>query len=249
MLFLFKCIDNVFLNEVGIPSKEKLCGKLNGHKILLVLPVQPKEALSQEMYKRDSRLRVMRGTGFSWFGVMLLRSTGQLGCRVNHSCIHPEQKACSHCGAWKKIKSLNIFISHKSRQEWGCCVPLPYVNIPNKQCSIEISFETSKTEQFFVLDSHFYYLFQCQFVWQIFIPISPKHFCQSLSNGLALFRTLKRWLKSWFFPKRIPISHQTEPTMHVLSCLRSYVNLVIDVIIFRKCRPKEKSCRPWICTA
>ena len=74
----------------------------------VVLPVQPKEALSQEMYKRDSRLRVMRGTGLSWFGVMLLRSTGQLGCRVNHSCIHPEQNACSHCGAYKKIKSLKL---------------------------------------------------------------------------------------------------------------------------------------------
>ena len=49
----------------------------------------------------------MRGTGLSWFGVIGFRSTGQVGCRVNHSCIQPEQKACSHAGAWKRQITFN----------------------------------------------------------------------------------------------------------------------------------------------
>ena len=47
--------------------------------------VQPYNALSQVMVKRDSKLRKIRGTGFSWLKVIGLRSTGQVGCRVNHS--------------------------------------------------------------------------------------------------------------------------------------------------------------------
>ena len=176
---------------------------------------------------------------------------GSWAVGVNHSCIHPEQKSVFTLWCLEKNKVIKYL--HQSQIQTRVrllCTPTPMWNIPNKQCSIEISFETSKTEQFFVLDSHFYYLFQCQFCLTDFHTNQSQGLLSVIvPTDWPLFRTLKRWLKSWFCPKRIPISHQTEPTMHVLSCLRSYVNLVIDVIIFRKCRPKEKSCWPWICTA
>ena len=46
-----------------------------------------------------SRLRSMRGTGFSWAAVISWRSTGQICCRDSHSVMQPRQKACSHAGA------------------------------------------------------------------------------------------------------------------------------------------------------
>ncbi|KAI8036759.1 hypothetical protein M5D96_010560 [Drosophila gunungcola] len=47
----------------------------------------------------DSKLRNMRGTARRLAVVRALRSTGQVGCRVSHSLMHPRQKACSHITA------------------------------------------------------------------------------------------------------------------------------------------------------
>lgn len=66
--------------------------------------IQTLTLLSQHIVKRDKRFLRILGTLFSWFGVIALLSTGQVGCLVSHSCIHAEQKACSHWGAWRWIQ-------------------------------------------------------------------------------------------------------------------------------------------------
>jgi hypothetical protein len=55
----------------------------------------------------------MRGTGRKLAAVMGLRSTGQVGCRDNHSVMQALQKACSQAPAWKKPENKHHFAFHR----------------------------------------------------------------------------------------------------------------------------------------
>lgn len=68
--------------------------------------MQPYGALSQLMQSRANRLRRIRATGRKLAAVMELRSTGQVGWRVNHSVMQLRQKACSQTPAYTHSRSI-----------------------------------------------------------------------------------------------------------------------------------------------
>lgn len=50
---------------------------------------------------RDRRFLKILGTARRFAVVIGLRSTGQVGCRDNHSVMQARQNACSQTAAWK----------------------------------------------------------------------------------------------------------------------------------------------------
>ena len=112
----------------------------------LTCAVQPYDALSQAICSLDKRLRSIRGTGFSWLGVMGFLSTGHVGCLVNHSVIHAPQNACSHWGAYmshvkRKLQLICCTTCNSELNKHGFNLSkLQFFNIRYFECSLFTTF-------------------------------------------------------------------------------------------------------------
>lgn len=90
---------------LGLCSQDSLC---DARQSSFTITLQPNWALSHDIWSRASKLRRMRGTGFSWAVVMDCLSTGHVCCWDSHCLMQPWQNACSHWGACDMV-TVNIY--------------------------------------------------------------------------------------------------------------------------------------------